>query len=127
MKSRKSKKCPKGSISRKGYTYVKKSTGRKIKVKSSCTKSKGLRSKGLKTSRVLPQLKKGSLTKFGYYTNGSEEERHKALKKALKSYGYSSVIKKLNAIKLLTKNTKPKNSRIYGKDLKWVQKTNKSK
>ena len=131
MTSRKSKsysrkKCPKGSISRRGYTFVKKSTGRKIKVKSSCVKSKGLRSKGKKTSRVLPTLKKGSLTKYGYSVSGSENERHSALKKALKAYGYSSVIKKLNSVKLLTKNTNPKNSKIYGKDLKWVQKNNKS-
>lgn len=129
MKSRKSKsysrkKCPKGSISRKGYTYIKKSTGKKIKIKSSCVKSKGLRSKGIKTSRVLPNLKKGSLTKYGYSISGSETERHIALKKALKAYGYSSVVKKLNAVKLLTKNTNPKNSKIYGKDLKWVQKMN---
>lgn len=132
MKSRKSKsysrkKCPKGSISRKGYTYIKKSTGKKIKVKSSCVKSKGLRSKGKKTSRVLPTLKKGSLTKYGYAILGSETERHNALKKALKAYGYSSVVKKLNAVKLLTKNTNPKNSKIYGRDLRWIQKNNKSK
>ena len=126
-KSYSSKKCPKGSISRKGYTYVKKSTGKKIKVKPSCIKSKGIRSKGSKTQRVLPVLKKGSLTKFGYYTNDTDYERHKSLKKALKEYGYSSVIKKLNAIKLLTRNTNPKNSKIYSKDLKWVQKNDKNK
>jgi len=121
------KKCPKGSISRNSYTYIRKSTGKKISVKSSCVKSKGLRSQGKKTKRVLPQLNKGSLTKYGYSTKLSDEERQKTLNKALKVYGYSSVVKKLNAVKLLTKNTDPKRSKIYSKDLTYVQKNNKKK
>jgi hypothetical protein len=40
------KKCSKGS--RKSFRYVKKSTGKKIHVKSACVKSKSLRSKGQK-------------------------------------------------------------------------------
>ena len=119
------KKCPKGSISRVGYTYIKKSTGRRIRVKSTCVKSKGMRSRGKKSRRVLPSLKKGSLTKYGYSVKETDQKRHISLKKALNAYGYSSVIKKLNAVKLLTKNTNPTNSRIYGKDIKWVQKINK--
>ena len=97
----------------------------KISVKSSCVKSKGTRSKGKKTQRVLPPLNKGSLTKYGYSSKLSDEERQKSLKKALKVYGYSSVVKKLNAIKILTKNTDPKRSKIYSKDLKYVQKREK--
>ena len=117
------KKCPRGSISRRGYIYLKKSTGKRIRVKSGCIKSKGLRSRGKKSNRVLPKLKKGSLTKYGYSTSVSESKRHIALKKALKAYGYSTLVKKLNAVKLLTKNTNPKNSRIYGRDLKWIQRS----
>ena len=119
------KKCPRGSISRKGYTYVKKSTGKRIRVrvKSSCIKSKSLRSRGKKSKRVLPKLKNGSLTKYGYSTSVGEKKRHVALKKAQKAYGYSTLVKKLNAVKLLTKNTSPKNSRIYGRDLKWIQRS----
>ena len=116
------KKCPKGSISRVGYKYIRKSTGKKISVKPSCVKSKGLKSQGKISRRVLPTLNKGSLTKYGYSTKLSDVERQKALNKALKAYGYSSVVKKLNAVKLLTKNTDPKRSKIYSKDLKFVQK-----
>lgn len=75
----------------------------------------------------MPKLKKGSLKKYGYSTAGSDKKRHSALKKSLKAYGYSTLIKKLNAVKLLTKNTSPKNSKVYAKDIKWVQKINKSK
>ena len=125
-KSYSRKKCRRGSISRRGYTYIKKSNRKKYRVKSTCVKSKGIRSKGKKSKRVLPSLRKGALTKYGYSLSNTEMKRHTALKKALKVYGYSSLVKKLNAVKLLTKNTSPKNSKIYGKDLKWIQKLNKS-
>ena len=117
-----SKNCPKGYVSRKSYTYKKKSTGRKVKVKASCVKSRGLRSKGKRTSRVLPKLKKGSLTKYGYSAKNNSTERHTAIKKAIKAYGYGEVIKKLNAVKLLSKNTNPKNSKIYASDIIYIQK-----
>lgn len=113
------KKCPRGSISRVGYSYRKKS--KKIKVRASCVKSRGLRSLGKRTRRVLPSLKKGSLTKFGYTVHETAEKRRKALHKALKAYGYSSLIKKLNAVRLLTRNTSPGNSKIYDSDIKYLQ------
>ena len=122
------KRCPKGSISRVSYSYRKKSLGgRKIKVHSSCMRSKGLRSRGKKTRRVLPSLKKGSLTRYGYNVHETKEMRHKALKKALKIYGYASLVRKLNAVKLLTKNTSPSNSKIYGQDINYLQNMRKSK
>jgi len=34
---------------------------------------------------------------------------------------YASVIHKLNAVKILTKNTNPKVSKIYGNDIKWLE------
>jgi hypothetical protein len=117
--------CPKGSISR--LSYKKSVGGREIRVRSGCVKSKGLRSRGKRTKRVLPSLKKGSLTKYGYSVHNSAELRHKALKKALKEYGYSSLIKKLNAVKILTKNTHPSTSRIYGQDIKFLQNMNPKK
>ena len=121
------KKCPKGSISRKSYLYRKKGSKKSIRVKASCVKSKGLRSKGKKTHRVIPKLKKGGLTKYGYSVHESATSRHNAIKKALKAYGYSNLIKKLNAIKVLSKNTSPKNSRIYGNDIKYIQRISGSK
>ena len=64
----------------------------------------------------------GSLKKYGYDPNYPESVRHTALKKAVKVYGYAEVVRKLNAVRTLTKNTLPKYSRIYDKDLKWLQK-----
>lgn len=112
------KKYPRGSISRKKKSPI----GKKIKARSRCVKSRSLRSR-----RVLPPLKKGSLTRFGYTVHESVEKRRSALRRALKAYGYSSLIKKLNAVKILTKNTSPTNSKIYGSDIKYLQNLNPKK
>ena len=115
------KKCPFGSISRIGYNYKKKSlNNRKIKVRSACIKSKGKRSYGVKPKRVLPTLKKGSLTKYGYHVSETTDNRHKALKKAFKEYGYSSLIKKLNAVRIYNKS-RPAVYQKYTSDIKYVQ------
>lgn len=114
------KKCLKGSVSRKSYTYVKKSTGKKIHVKSACVKSKGLRSKGQKPIIAIGKLKEGSLKKYGYNTKESAVERHKALKKALDVYGYSTLIKKLNAVRIYNKS-RPAIYNKYTKDMNYVK------
>ena len=115
------KKCSKGSISRRKYSYKKKSLhNKKIKVRASCVKSRGRRSLGLKVNRVLPSLKKGSLTKYGYHLSDPEEIRHKALKKAFNAYGYSSLIKKLNAVRVYNKS-KPTIFNKYSKDMAHVR------
>jgi hypothetical protein len=111
--------CPRGSISRK--SYIRKGN---VKVNAACVKSKSLRAKKKSPQVYLPKLKQGGLKKYGYAVHDSLKKRHTALKKAIKRYGASKTIKKLNAIRLLTKNTSPKNSKIYAKDLKYVQKLN---
>ena len=82
-----------------------------------------MRSRSRKRSRkVIPSLKKGSLTKYGYHVRDSKESRRKALNKSLKKYGYSCLIKKLNAVKILSKNASPSNSKIYAQDIRYLQK-----
>ena len=116
---------------RKRKTARRKSAKRKSTKRKSSKRSKRRKTakskRRKKSNRVLPKLKKGSLKKYGYSTATSDKKRHSALKKSLKAYGYSTLIKKLNAVKVLTKNTSPKNSKVYAKDIKWVRKINKSK
>jgi hypothetical protein len=78
---------------------------------------------------LIPPLKKGELTKHGYNIKKSDVSRHRALNKAIKTSGGNqskkktlSVMRKLNAVKTLTKRTQPKNSKKYSKDMKWIQK-----
>lgn len=110
------KKCPKGYISRRSYT---KKSG--TKVKAGCIKSKGLRSKGIRPVRSIPILKKGTLSGLGYGVHESTTKRQEALRRSLKKNGYSVTIKKLNAVRVLSRNTQPKNSSIYARDIKYVQ------
>lgn len=113
-----SKKCPKGQILRKGYSAKRKSTGRKYRVSAKCVKDRGNPGKGPK---VIPPLKKGALEKFGYHTAESAEKRHQALVKSVKKVGYAETIRRLNAVRVLNRNTNPSLSRLFGSDMKWVQ------
>ena len=111
------KSCPKGTVSRKSYT---KKSG--VRVKSTCVKSTSLRSRGIMPKRVLPKLKTGSLTKYGYHIHDTKSIRHKALKKALEAYGFATLIRKLNAVRVLSRNTAPLNSKKYTDDIKYIEK-----
>jgi hypothetical protein len=114
------KSCPKGSMSRRRYSFKRKS-GKLVKVKASCIKSKSLRSRGIKPKRVIRILKRGELSKFGYHLADKKSVRQSALRKAVKEYGAGKVIKKLNAVRTLSKNVAPKNAKRYGRDIKFVQ------
>jgi len=110
------KSCPRGAVSRK--SFVRKSG---VKVKATCVKSKSLRSKGKKPQVYLPKLKQGALTKHGYSVRESSKMRHAAIKKALKEFTPGELVKKLNAVRVLSKNTSPENSAIYAKDIKYIE------
>jgi hypothetical protein len=93
-----------------------------VLVKASCIDNKGLPGKG---RSLIGPLRKGELTKYGYNVHKSEDDRHKALKKAIAVYGALSVFRKLNAVVQLTKHAKKSASdahKIFAKDLSWVQK-----
>jgi hypothetical protein len=68
---------------------------------------------------------KDYLKKFGYSTKLGKEDRHKVLLKAVANYGYSSVVKRLVALRTLTKNTQPIKSNKYNNDIIGLQKWKK--
>lgn len=113
--------CPSGQIRRKGYSYVR--DGKRVRVPSTCIKDRGKPGKGPK---VIPPLKKGALEKFGYHTDESADKRHKALAKSVKKVGYAETIRRLNAVRVLNKNTNPSLSRLFTRDMHWVQDNMKS-
>ena len=114
--------CKKGSISKRTYIVHSKKRG-SYKVKASCIYlPKSNRARGKRSKRVLPHLKEGSLSKYGFHINASPKKRKSSLRKAEKVYGKSKLIKKLNAVRVLTKNTDPKASKIYTASIRYVQK-----
>jgi len=104
--------CPRGYIMRSGYT-----TRNDVVVKPTCIKDRGKKGKGPK---LIPPLKKGLLTKYGYSSKESTQKRHAALKKAAREYGAGNLVQKLNAIYVLNRNTNPKVAAIFNRDKKWV-------
>lgn len=117
-KSKKSYYCPSGQIMRDAY--VRKDGTR---VKATCIKDRGKPGKGPKLFTV----KKGGLSKHGYRLNASKRTRHQALGKARKKMSYSQLISKLNAIRILHRNTNPSYSRKIKNDMDWLKETRKSK
>ena len=103
------KSCPNKTIRRKAYT---RKNG--TRVKSSCVKDRGIPGKGKK----LFTLKKGGLSKYGYRLSETRPSRQAALRKALKHIPRNTLIRKLNVLSILHKNTNPLFSRRAKEDLK---------
>ncbi len=118
--------CPEGMIMRDGYyrhSYNKKS-GTHVKgkyVKEGCVKNMGKPGKTVKEGKVIPKLKEGTLREFGYHTDLSEQERLDALLKAVKEIGYADVIRKINAVRTLSKSNLHL-YKIYTTDIENLQK-----
>ncbi|HEY9703585.1 MAG TPA: hypothetical protein V6C58_14145 [Allocoleopsis sp.] len=125
--------CKTGEILRSGYTRkahtrkaFTKSNGVKIsktsvkssKVPPTCIKDLGKKGKGKK---ILPKLEKGTLSKFGYSSFKPESQRHDALKKALNKLPYATIIRKLNAVAILSKLVNPIVSYKFKKDIAWLR------
>ncbi len=116
--------CPYGFIRRKSLTYKKKS-GTVVRSSATCIREKGKKGAGRGSPRkikVLPKLKKGSLTSLGYGIREGVNSRHAALKTALKKYGYSSLIKKLNVLVVYNKTSHPDIAKIAHNDRMYVAK-----
>ena len=67
-------------------------------------------------------LQKGTLSKYGYSTNLPIRKRHETLILAIEEYGPVLVLRKLNAVSILTRNKSPTKSKILEQDKQWVQK-----
>ena len=130
--------CPKGYILRKAYvrkytTAIKDkgytvhrgnktfraypSSGSTI-VKASCIKDRGLKGKG---PQEIGPLRKGELLKHGYSYRKTADERHSALRKAVKEFGALGVYRKLNAVAKLSSRTEPQIARVFKADRNWVK------
>jgi hypothetical protein len=90
-------------------------------VKAACVKNRGLPGKGPASGKGIGPLKEGELSRYGYKVRLPEEQRHKALRKAVEVYGALGVFRKLDAVAKLTLRTAPEAHRIFIADRKWIQ------
>ena len=68
------------------------------------------------------QLKEGGLTSVGYSASAKTSTRRKAVDRAVKKYGKTGTIRKLNAVAVYTRRTSPAKSKVFKADMKYVQK-----
>lgn len=116
--TRKTKRCPKGKILRKGYTATRGKTT--YRVRPTCIKDRGEKGKGPK---LLPKLKKGELSKYGYGLKHPRSVRRRALDKSMKEFDKNTLIRKLNVLSIYNKNTNPSYSRKAREDMNYIRKT----
>lgn len=111
--------CQKGQIQKVGYTFVKKSSKKIVKVNPVCIEDTGNPGKGLKLIKIPPD-DKGILKKYGYNLKEKHEVRIKALKKAFTENSHLKILRHLNAIRTLQKSNEIKFKKL-DKDMKWLQ------
>lgn len=109
------------NVSKKGRTYRVYPKAGSTLVKAACIKNRGLPGKGPASGKGFAPLKEGELSRYGYKARTSEEERHKALRKAIDVYGALNVFRKLDAVAKLTQRTAPEVHKIFVADRKWIQ------
>lgn len=118
-----SKHCPAGEIEREGYVRksYRRADGTKVKgskVSPSCVENRGAPGKG---SKLIPIKDDDMLGKYGYRLKSlTEEERHEALRKAIKGEGYRAVIARLVALANVQHRTEPTYSRRAKADQEYV-------
>jgi hypothetical protein len=118
------------TVMRKGYT-VKKASGKEyhikpekksVYVKPSCIKDRGnplVNAPG--PGEAIGPLRKGELKKHGYVYLKHRNERHSALRRAIKEFGPLGVYHKLDAIAKLSKHSVPEASRVFKDDREWLK------
>ena len=116
------------TVMRKGYT-VKRAKGKdyhiyperkSVFVKPACVKDKG--APGVKApGEGIGPLRKGELKKHGYVFLKHREQRHAALRSAIKEFGALGVYHKLDAITKLSKHSNPTASKVFRDDRDWLK------
>lgn len=107
------------TIRRKGYT-----TRKGTRVSARRIRDVGARGKWQSVHRKpgIGKLKPGLLKAVGYSVTDRATRRHKAVDRAIKTYGRLSTLRKLNAVAVYTRRTSPAKSRAFKSDMKYVQK-----
>jgi len=106
------------TVRRMGQSYRAYPRSGSMIIKSACVKDKGLPGKG---PDLFGKLEKGKLRKYGYVYRLSREQRHEALRKAVKEYGSLQLFRMLDVVAKLTRRTVPEASRVFKADREWVR------
>lgn len=114
-------KCSSGQVVRKSYT-----TKKGTIVSKTCIRDLGKPGKYSPKKGEKPiKLSTNDLSIYGYsdIKHRTNEQRRIALKKAVASNGYLKVMRKVNALSVLTKTTDPIFSHRTRQDVEWLKKS----
>jgi hypothetical protein len=76
-----------------------------------------------KGPKILPPMRKGMLTMYGYSTSAPNTVRHTALMRAAMANSPLTILKRLRLVATYTRRSNPRVSRLYLKNRNWVKKT----
>ena len=102
---------------RKGYSRADGSRVKASYVWPRCVDSQGLPGKMMASAKVLPKLRHGELTSYGYRADKPAAQRLKALERSAAVYGYRSTVGRVVAFMNYSEHT-PRLLRVYKTDLK---------
>ena len=126
--------CPEGMIKRVGYKATRSDTNTTYKVKPTCIKDVGRPGKTPAAKRIVSD-DEFDLSAYGYsnLADMKAEQRHSALRKAIKGASSSEgkdehdaavkVMRRLNYLYVLTKNTQPTLNKLLERDRNWIGRT----
>jgi hypothetical protein len=111
-----SKKCSENKIMRSEYT---RSSGKSVR--AVCVKNKGAPGKTPTSKKVLPKLKHGLLTEYGYHLNEKSTKRQSAIRKAMRVEGNLPVYRRLVVLKTYRKNEPGLTYNRISSDVKYAE------
>lgn len=126
--------CPEGKIKRVGYSATRSSTGKTYKVKPTCIRDVGKPGKTPSGQRIISDDEL-DLSVYGYsnIADMKADERHKVLGKAINGISSSDkkseheaavkVMRRLNYLFVLTRNTQVTLSKLLERDRNWIGRT----
>lgn len=126
--------CPEGKIERVGYKATRTSTGKSYKVKPACVRDVGKPGKTPSSKRIVTDDEL-DLSIYGYsnIADMNADARHKVLSAAIRGISSSSkktehdaavkVMRRLNYLFVLTRNTQVTLSKILERDRNWIGRT----
>lgn len=85
------------------------------------SRRKSPRKRSRKSKVRISISKPGSLSKYGYNMSKTAASRRKALSKAVKVYGYGTVMRKVNALYVFNKKKHPGLARKASGDKSWLR------
>lgn len=100
--------------------HIRYQSAKTVRVSPTVVRNIGRPGKGPK---ILPPMRKGMLTMYGYSTSAPDTVRRAALTRAAIANSPLTILKRLRLVATYTRRSNPRVSRLYLKNRNWVKKT----